>query len=211
MNSEMIGKPTKSNFGVIFVAAKTQHIKDRIPAINSISIINDNQYTKDNYPVLTLEIKLKEHIINKAIAESIFKKNIKPLLLKKQKLPNLIAPPNTPIEIKKSKQGYLGYFKMKGIIRHPSQLYEAGICVITFLLLLTIWGMRKEHTPSGLIWGIFLLVIFGSRIPQELIKENNVAFGNGFLLNQGQYLSLPFVMLGIYLIARIIIEKRSIN
>ena len=94
--------------------------------------------------------------------------------MKKQKLPNLIAPPNTPIEIKKSKQGYLGYFKMKGIIKHPSQLYEAGICVITFLLLLTIWGMRKEHTPSGLIWGIFLLVIFGSRIPQELIKENNV-------------------------------------
>lgn len=71
--------------------------------------------------------------------------------------------------------------------------------------------MRKEHTPGGLIWGIFLLVIFGSRIPQELIKENNVAFGNGFLLNQGQYLSLPFVMLGIYLIARIIIKKRSIN
>ncbi len=211
MNSEMIGKPTKSNFGVIFVAAKTQHIKDRIPAIHSISVINNDQYKENNYPVLTLEIKLKKQIVNRAIAESIFVKNIKPLLLKKQKLPNLIAPPNTPIEIKKSKHGYLGYFKMKGIIRHPSQLYEAGICVITFILLITIWSIRKEHTPGGLIWGIFLLVIFGSRIPQELIKENNVAFGNAFLLNQGQYLSLPFVMLGIYLIARIIIKKPSIN
>tara|TARA_S200000501_G_scaffold316030_1_gene308643 strand:+ start:1421 stop:2533 length:1113 start_codon:yes stop_codon:yes gene_type:complete len=211
MNSEMIGKPTKSNYGVIFVGAKTQQVKDRIPTIHSISVINEDQYIENNDPLLTLEIKLKEHIVNKDIAESIFKKNIKPLLLKKQKLPNLIASENIPIEIKKSKQGYLGHFKMKGIIRHPSQLYEAGICVITFILLITIWGMRKEHTPGGLIWGIFLLVIFGSRIPQELIKENNVAFGNGFLLNQGQYLSLPFVMLGIYLIARIIIKKRSIN
>ena len=211
MNSEMIGKPTKSNFGVIFVGTKIQQVKDRIPAIHSISIINEDQYIEDNDPTLTLKIKLKEHIVNRAIAESIFKKNIKPLLLKNQKLPNLIAPSNAPIEIQKSKQGYLGYFKMKAIIRHPSQLYEAGICIITFLLLITIWNIRKEHTPSGLIWGIFLLVIFGSRIPQELIKENNVVFGNGFLLNQGQYLSFPFVLLGFFLIARIVIKKHEIN
>ena len=198
MNSEIIGKPTESNFGVIFVAAKTQHIKDRIPAIHSISIINESQYIENNDPLLTLEIKLKKHIVNEDIAESIFNKNIKPLLMKKQKLPNLIAPENIPIEIKKSKQGYLGYFKMKGIIRHPSQLYEAGICVITFLILIAIWKKKKECTPGGLIWGIFLLTIFGSRILQELVKENNVVFGDDFLL-------------GLFLIARIVIKKRSIN
>lgn len=211
MNSEIIGKPTESNFGVIFVAAKTQPIKDRIPAIHSISIINESQYIENNDPLLTLEIKLKKHIVNEDIAESIFNKNIKPLLMKKQKLPNLIAPENIPIEIKKSKQGYLGYFKMKGIIRHPSQLYEAGICVITFLILIAIWKKKKECTPGGLIWGIFLLAIFGSRILQELVKENNVVFGDDFLLNQGQYLSFPFVLLGLFLIARIVIKKRSIN
>ena len=211
MNSEMIGKPTKSNFGVIFVGAKTQQVKDRIPAIHSISVINEDQYIENNDPLLTLEIKLKEHIVNKDIAESIFKKNIKPLLLKKQKLPNLIAPENIPFEIKKSKQGYLGYFKMKGIIRHPSQLYEAGICVITFFILIAIWKKRKEHNPSGLIWGIFLLAIFGSRILQELVKENNVVFGDDLLLNQGQYLSFPFVLLGLFLIARIVIKKHRIN
>ena len=109
----------------------------------------------------------------------------------------------------KTSQGYKGYFKMDGIVRHPSQLYEAAVCLLTFLILMLVWSKKKDQTPHGLIWGLFLLFIFGSRILQEVIKENNVAFGNNFVLNQGQFLSIPFVLLGFLLIRSAYLKSTS--
>jgi prolipoprotein diacylglyceryltransferase len=41
-------------------------------------------------------------------------------------------------------------------------------------------------------------MIFLSRIFVEYTKENQEAFEEGMLLNMGQLLSIPFVLLGLY-------------
>ena len=47
------------------------------------------------------------------------------------------------------------------------------------------------------MFGIFLIVVFGSRILIEFIKNHQVAFEDNMLLDMGQWLSIPFVLLGI--------------
>ncbi len=209
MNSEIIGTPTGSNYGVVFFGTKIQEIKNRIPAVKRISITQQDANLKINNPVLTLEIQLHERISSREQAKNILIKNVRALLLKKQKIPTLIATRDTQLNIIKTSQGYKGYFKMNGIIRHPSQLYEAAACLMTFIILMIIWNIGKDQTPPGLIWGVFLVLIFGSRILQEIIKENNVAFGNDFFLNQGQLLSIPFVLLGFILLIRAYLKSTS--
>ena len=49
---------------------------------------------------------------------------------------------------------------------------------------------------TGFYFGLCLLYIFTARIFIELTKENQEAFEEGMILNMGQLLSLPFVILG---------------
>lgn len=84
--------------------------------------------------------------------------------------------------------------------RHPAQLYEAISCVLLFLLLYGLWKKTKEKTPEGLLFGIFVVVLFTLRIVYEFFKENQVDFENGLPLNMGQILSIPMVLVGIWIL-----------
>jgi len=82
--------------------------------------------------------------------------------------------------------------------KHPTQLYEALSCIITFLVLLFIYNKKKEKTPNGLLFGLFLVMIFGFRFFVEYIKNPQVDFERGMMLDMGQILSLPFILLGLF-------------
>ena len=82
--------------------------------------------------------------------------------------------------------------------RHPSQLYEA-ICYACFFFIG--WYFYKKYPQkvgTGFFFGLCLFLIFTSRIFIEYTKENQEAFEEGMLLNMGQLLSVPFVLLGLY-------------
>lgn len=85
--------------------------------------------------------------------------------------------------------------------RHPAQLYEAVGYIILFLVL---WGMyQKNHKPKpGLLFGVFLVFLFGIRFVIEFFKENQVDFEQTMAFNMGQLLSVPFILAGLYLIFR---------
>lgn len=85
------------------------------------------------------------------------------------------------------------------IARHPAQIYEAICYVIIFFIL---WAMyQKNSKPKpGLLFGIFLVLLFGVRFGLEFFKENQEAFEQSMKFNMGQLLSLPFVAIGFYLI-----------
>lgn len=87
------------------------------------------------------------------------------------------------------------------IPRHPAQLYEAFCYVLIFFLLWNIYHKKSVLKP-GLIFGIFLITLFGARFALEFFKENQEAFEEGMKYNMGQLLSLPFVATGIYLTLR---------
>jgi len=84
------------------------------------------------------------------------------------------------------------------IPRHPGQLYEAITYFIIFILLNTV--EQKTNRRSGFIFGLFLVLMFFARFLLEFFKADQSAFESGMLLNMGQLLSIPFIILGFILL-----------
>ena len=91
--------------------------------------------------------------------------------------------------------------RVDSIPRHPAQLYEAICYIIIFIILWNVYH-RKPQLKPGFLFGVFLILLFGARFGMEFLKENQEAIEEGMKFNMGQLLSLPFVALGIYLLAR---------
>lgn len=88
-------------------------------------------------------------------------------------------------------------------IQHPTQLYEALCYLVTFLVLIWLYYRRNAGVRRpGLLFGVGLVGVFLTRFFIEFIKEDQEAFEQGMLLNMGQLLSIPFVLLGAYMIWR---------
>jgi len=86
--------------------------------------------------------------------------------------------------------------------RHPAQIYESICYLITFLTIMHLYWRTNAKDKTGLIFGVFLFMIFVARFFIEFLKENQEAFENSMSLNMGQILSIPFVLFGLYLIYR---------
>lgn len=94
---------------------------------------------------------------------------------------------------------------------HPTQLYEATCYLITFVVCLWLYFRKEAWKQEGLIFGIFMIMVFGSRFFVEFVKNDQEAFEAGMLLNMGQLLSIPFVLLGCFCIWRAIRIHKSNN
>lgn len=88
------------------------------------------------------------------------------------------------------------FVRRDGAMRHPSQLYEAcgGLAILIALLVMS---SRIRRPPPGLFAGVFLVAYFAFRFFVEFFKEYHVLQSG---LTMGQYLSVPFVLLGILLL-----------
>lgn len=84
--------------------------------------------------------------------------------------------------------------------RHPAQLYEAIAYFIFFLGMIYLYKKSDHGTKlhRGFFFGLCLTEIFVFRFFVEFLKENQVDFENTMTLNMGQWLSVPFVIIGIY-------------
>ncbi len=86
---------------------------------------------------------------------------------------------------------------------HPTQIYEAICYLITFAV---VWVMYFRYDLGrrrpGTMFGAGLIGIFLSRIIIESIKNTQVGFEANMTLNMGQWLSVPFILVGIYMVYR---------
>lgn len=87
--------------------------------------------------------------------------------------------------------------RVDNLPRHPAQLYEALAYFITFLIMIFLYKEKRERYGSGFFFGLVLVLCFIARFLIEFTKENQVGFEDGMLLNMGQLLSLPYLILGI--------------
>lgn len=95
---------------------------------------------------------------------------------------------------------------------HPTQIYEALFCVAVFVYLLyAYYKQNMTEKRPGFMFGIFLIVIFGSRILIEFIKNPQVEFETSMTLDMGQWLSIPFLVAGIWLVIRSYTNKKAQN
>ena len=108
--------------------------------------------------------------------------------------------------------------------RHPAQLYEAIAYFIFFLGMIYLYKqgrIKQSEKPQtdfskaaagkatagiaatsrhhrGFFFGLCLTEIFVFRFFIEFLKENQVNFEDGMTLNMGQWLSVPFIVIGVY-------------
>lgn len=80
---------------------------------------------------------------------------------------------------------------------HPTQLYEALCYILTFILLWWMYNKTEAPRRRGLMFGVALIGIFLTRFFIEFVKVDQVAFEQGMTLNMGQWLSIPFILIGI--------------
>lgn len=87
--------------------------------------------------------------------------------------------------------------------QHPTQLYEAFCYLITFAVLAYMYYAKDiGRRRPGVLFGVGLEGIFLTRFLIEFIKLEQVDFEKGMSLDMGQILSIPFILLGIYMIYR---------
>ena len=91
---------------------------------------------------------------------------------------------------------------------HPTQIYEALCYFALFGLLMWMYWRKNAQERPGLIFGTFLVGIFMPRFLIAYVKNVQEPWEADMVLNMGQLLSIPFVLLGIFLIIRAYMRPR---
>lgn len=84
-----------------------------------------------------------------------------------------------------------------GIPRHPVQIYEALAYMGLFYCLYKLYRKNISLLSPGKITALFLSVGFTMRFLLEYLKEEPLHY---FYLNMGQWLSIPFIIIGSFLL-----------
>lgn len=92
------------------------------------------------------------------------------------------------------------FLVIDNIPRHPAQLYESLAYLLVFITLVFIYRSNWKTMKEGLLFGVFLIAVFGFRFIIEFVKEDQTYFEEGWVLNMGQLLSLPLILYGFYLL-----------
>ncbi len=82
--------------------------------------------------------------------------------------------------------------------RHPSQLYESFCYIFVFLILWYFYSKTTKRDQTGFLFGLFLLLLWTVRFFVEFVKEPQNQERADWLLNTGQWLSIPFILIGLY-------------
>jgi len=91
--------------------------------------------------------------------------------------------------------------------KHPTQIYEALCYLVIFIVLYLIYLKKTTTLKNGFIFSLFLISLFTVRFFIEFIKEVQVDFESSMSLNMGQWLSIPFVLVGIFLLINSQLKK----
>lgn len=91
------------------------------------------------------------------------------------------------------------YFEGYEGARHPAQLYEAIAYLLFFILNIWLYNRyyKKGKLHKGFMFGVTIFAIFLFRFFVEFYKDVQVDFEHGMVLNMGQWLSIPFIILGL--------------
>jgi len=104
-----------------------------------------------------------------------------------------------------------GGYGVADTLRHPAQLYESLVYFALYIFMFIYYfKITKGNMPAGRTMGILLTVIFTARFFIEFVKEVQVESEIGMTLNIGQWLSIPFIIIGLGLLIYSFINKNNI-
>ena len=92
--------------------------------------------------------------------------------------------------------------------RHPAQLYEGIAYIFVFALLYFLYWKTDKRNSKGYLFGVFLVLLWTIRFFVEFVKKSQGGFEESLgLLSTGQWLSIPFILIGLYFMFKPNISK----
>ena len=211
MNSEIVGLPTNTASGVVFARPAIDMIGKNNEAIESVKASKSHDQSTaieeaDNvYEPVDFIINFKRANYPEESIRQYLEVTVKSILTDYQRVSeHIYEPGGQPLNyaLTQDRGAFQAVVHTWGIPRHPAQLYESISSLLIFVILFLIWNHYREKTPEGLLFGLFLVILFGLRFFYEFLKENQVEFEDNLPLNMGQWLSIPLVLIGIFLLVR---------
>jgi phosphatidylglycerol---prolipoprotein diacylglyceryl transferase len=211
MNSEIIGKPTNNDSGVVFARSVTEILKSD-GAVKDVKYVQVDTASNDQgYRPIKILIEFSESE-NKYddYAQYVEGRVNSFLSFNPYVREHISQTAYVDYNISQDESNkYYAIINTFAIPRHPAQLYESISCVFLFVFLFWIWTKHKVKLPEGRLFAIFLIVCFGLRFFYEFLKEAQVDFEKSLPLNMGQLLSIPLVLLGFYVLYRSYQKKET--
>jgi phosphatidylglycerol:prolipoprotein diacylglycerol transferase len=205
-NSEIIGKPSDNPFSVVFVNRVTEAIMQNQNGTNPVDYveIKKNELPKGQDGRVPIDILLLFKKGTTEMQASSFVTNEVRFYL--NRLNEFVDEPAMhPLQfnvVKEQDGTFAARIRTFGIARHPAQLYESISCLILFVFLFWYWSRYKINLPEGRIFGMFMIILWSLRFAYEFLKENQVSFEDKLPLNMGQILSIPLVLVGVFILIR---------
>jgi len=201
-NSEIIGKPTNSPLGVVFINPLISDITydSKKNPVDSYEVVRDSAavVSENGRTPMSLYLFFKAGT-TEASANGFINSTVYEAFNDKTEF----VDSNFDAKISLEPSGtYAAKIHFLGIARHPAQLYESISCLILFALLLWYWNKHKLNLPEGRIFGVFLIALWSLRFAYEFLKENQVRFEDQLSFNMGQILSIPLVLVGVWVLIR---------
>jgi prolipoprotein diacylglyceryltransferase len=207
MNSEIIGKPADQPWSMVFLQPFETFLRDsesgKIEHFSFTKQEGETVLDNKTYKKLSLKIVFKPNGIDVIQAET-FASLALPAFISNsngdEEHLRLIPGQKPKIYTNNAGQTVLE-MDMLGLPRHPAMVYESISNFLLFIFLFMMWKKNKE-LPEGMLFSLFVIVLFSLRFFYEFLKENQVDFEDGLALNMGQNLSIPMVLVGLFLLWR---------
>jgi len=208
MNSEILGKPTESNYGVVFATPISDFLEYQIVRSEEFNITRTSKITSDvpgRAPISVL-VKYNEVPVDEEVAHNFYQRNMPSILGTASYLQDYVwhnSADGLKYELYKANGDTYAEFYTYGIVRHPAQLYESIFCIFLFIFLYYLWKNKRSTLPEGYIFGVFLTLLFLSRFLIEFLKEWQEEFNNPLPINMGQILSIPMILAGLFVMWKV--------
>ncbi len=88
--------------------------------------------------------------------------------------------------------------------RYPTQIFESLSYAIIFVILWSVYWKTDKKDKPGYIFGLFMVLLWSVRLIIEFFKEAQIEAREDWvgILNTGQLLSIPMILVGFYFMFR---------
>ena len=212
INSEIIGLPTENDYGVLFVKPVEDRIKGQLPFVKRVHFEETGAFYAAGQAFTNTKVYFEHEPYKEQRIRNSVQKRLDYLLPRQVNDYSHVINPWTAAlayEFKRSPTQFVLEFESVGIYRHPAQLYESITYFLIGIFMFLIWRKQRTRLRPGSLLGFFFITAFVGRFLLEYVKENQVKNENIMInselaigLNLGQTLSIPFIVLGFYLLFR---------